>query len=361
MNSVSLCMIGVFPPPVRGKTLVNQYMRERLGSVQIEPTLVRLPASLNRKLYENILRARKIIIALFSFLRIMLCDRIDSVYLAFSGGYGQLYDILFLSIARVFGRHIYVHHHSYAYLDRPGLMTRLALLVAGKQTTHITLSENMASKLQSMYPSVNKTLVISNAVFLDSSFIQGKLADFGLQTIGFLSNISKSKGVFSFLDVVAELEKHEIKINALIAGPFEDIQTEKEVKKRLSHLRTVKYVGPKYGDEKTAFYDQIDVLLFPTQYLDEAEPLVILEAMRQGVPVITYKRGCIGDMIKPECGLAINQQEDYISNSVLQLLSWQSSPIEFQTVSNNARKRFTVLHRASEKKLKLLSEQLFLV
>ncbi len=53
---------------------------------------------------------------------------------------------------------------------------------------------------------------------------------------------------------------------------------EPEFRKLLEAAGYASYLGPIYGDAKTAFYGNLDVLLFPSNYVNEAEPLVIHEA-----------------------------------------------------------------------------------
>jgi glycosyltransferase involved in cell wall biosynthesis len=71
----------------------------------------------------------------------------------------------------------------------------------------------------------------------------------------------------------------------------------------------VEYVGPVYGGQKERFYRQLDVFLFPTNYANEAEPLVIYEAMRQGVHVIACDRGAIAEMLSNGAGLAFSREQ----------------------------------------------------
>ncbi len=48
--------------------------------------------------------------------------------------------------------------------------------------------------------------------------------------------------------------------------------------------------------------------MFPTNYANEAEPLVIYEAMRQGVHVIACDRGAIAEMLRNGGGLAFTRE-----------------------------------------------------
>jgi glycosyltransferase involved in cell wall biosynthesis len=64
-----------------------------------------------------------------------------------------------------------------------------------------------------------------------------------------------------------------------------------------------------YGADKERFYRQLDVFLFPTNYANEAEPLVIYEAMLQGVHVIACDRGAIAEMLSNGAGLAFSKDQ----------------------------------------------------
>jgi glycosyltransferase involved in cell wall biosynthesis len=95
----------------------------------------------------------------------------------------------------------------------------------------------------------------------------------------------------------------QIEYRAHIAGPVAEAARE-TFEKLLSSASQVEYVGPVFGEAKDAFYRQLDVFLFPTKYANEAEPLVVYEAMRQGVYVIACDRGAISEMLRNGAGVA---------------------------------------------------------
>lgn len=57
------------------------------------------------------------------------------------------------------------------------------------------------------------------------------------------------------------------------------------------------YLGKRYGEEKTRFLQDADIFVFPTYYPNECFPLVLLEAMQQGLPCISTNEGGIPDII----------------------------------------------------------------
>jgi glycosyltransferase involved in cell wall biosynthesis len=163
--------------------------------------------------------------------------------------------------------------------------------------------------------------------------------------IGFFGNISEAKGVFDFLRVASKLESEGWNITARLAGPFVDRETESRVRQYMRSLRSIEYVGPTYGKEKDKFFEGIDVLLFPTRYQNEAEPVTIHEAMAHGVPVIAYGRGAIEEVVDEDCGFIVSVGEDFVSAAVERLRIWKNSVGDFQGVSQGARARFERVHQ----------------
>jgi glycosyltransferase involved in cell wall biosynthesis len=70
------------------------------------------------------------------------------------------------------------------------------------------------------------------------------------------------------------------------------------------------YWGKKYGQDKDAFFRNADIFVFPTYYPNECFPLVLLEAMQQGLPCISTMEGGITSIIDDgKTGLLVNRQD----------------------------------------------------
>lgn len=330
--------MGAFPTPVHGMAVVNEAVRDRFVEAGVEPVVIDVSAtSLDRSLAVRLGRLPKVVRGLGRML-FSRCSRDGSLYMSVSGGAGQVYEVFFLLLARLRRMRVYLHHHSFAYLDRPSWITRVLTAVAGPASVHITQSPGMAARLLILYPSVRRVIPISNAVFLIGGRAQTVSARSALKTLGFISNISAEKGVFEFLDLVAASEAEGVMLQAKLAGPFQDTETERRVRQRLGELRTVEYVGPQYGEAKEAFFATIDALIFPTH--NETEGIVNHEAMCHGLPVIVYGRGCIPEIVQPDCGLVIDPMEPFVPAAAAQIKAWIDSPEVFQAASRVARERF---------------------
>jgi glycosyltransferase involved in cell wall biosynthesis len=109
-------------------------------------------------------------------------------------------------------------------------------------------------------------------------------------------------------------------------------------------LQNVEYIGPKYGTDKDDFYEEIDILVFPTRYINEAEPLVILEAMCRGIPIIAYGRGCIPEILYADCGKVVDTRQEFVPAAMEQIIKWLWNPKVFEAASRAASGRFLEIY-----------------
>jgi len=82
------------------------------------------------------------------------------------------------------------------------------------------------------------------------------------------------------------------------------------------------------------------VFVFPTRYRNEAEPLVVLEALRAGCPVIAYARGCIAEMLGQGGGFAIPIGTEFVGPALDQLEVWRGEGGSFQSRREAAVRQF---------------------
>lgn len=69
------------------------------------------------------------------------------------------------------------------------------------------------------------------------------------------------------------------------------------------------YFGRRYGTDKEFFLRNTDIFVFPTYYSNECFPLVLIEAMQQGLPCISTVEGGIPSIIdNRKTGLLVKRQ-----------------------------------------------------
>ena len=225
--------------------------------------------------------------------------------------------------------------------------------------THVFLSNQMENSFARQYennpPALRKTVALSNAAFIDDRNPRQLNCNAAIR-IGFISNISKSKGIDTFLDTLEKLDAEGIDFEALIAGPFGNQREKREILPRILARRNAAYKGALHDQEKEDFYDSIDVLLFPSRYKNEAEPLVIYEAMCRGIVVIANEIGCIKDAIDIPQLVVANKNEfaDQATEHVLTLESGET----LRDLSQQCRRQFQIRKLEGVSSLALLIENL---
>lgn len=317
-----LFVVGPLPPPVHGASMITRSMVDLLRTSCIAVVECNIsPSAKVRGWRWHISRARAYIRTLR---RIIAVPSGSMVYIALSGGNGLIYDLLVVLSARLKAHRLTLHHHSFDYVDRDRLVFSLLLMVAPRRHLHLVLCQDMARKLMARYRRKLDYCHISNLCFFPPRPIAARERS-ELQSIGFLSNISLDKGIDRFLDLAGRLAARD-DIRFHIAGPFANEDARLYVERRLADLPNVIYRGPLYGEQKQEFYDTIDLFVFLSRYSNEAEPLVIYEAMSAGLPVVVTARGCLCEMADPEAAVIIDRNGDDIDSVVRRITEWKDVP-----------------------------------
>jgi glycosyltransferase involved in cell wall biosynthesis len=313
-----IAFVGPLPPPLNGFSNVCAMMLAMLRSNGEVHVFDRAPKHK---------QPRQLITQLLQPLRYaVLCLRRRDVvlYLALSGAYGQIYDWLYVLVSKALRRPIYIHHHSFAYIYQP---TRLNhwFFAWVRSADHIVLSRSMGDALVGLYGlDPARVKAVSNAAFYTpAEASRCAVAERAPLQLGYLSNITFEKGIVEFFAILDRLRELHIDYRAHIAGPVAEAARE-TFDKLLSGASRVEYVGPVFGEAKDAFYRQLDVFLFPTKYANEAEPLVVYEALRQGVYVIACDRGAISEMLRNGAGVAF-ARDQIIDSAAAQIAAFDSN------------------------------------
>lgn len=349
-----IVVIGPFPPPVHGMATTNLEVYDQLQSIGASLEKIDTsPRNLNRSLWIRPRRAVKILISLLRFFSLRGL-RGGTMYMSVSGGLGQIYECVFIVVARWRRMRIYLRHCSFSYLNRPRFITKLLVKAAGPNSTHITQCEKMVDRLKILYRAP-QVIAISNAVLYPIGPVSVRK---NLYTTGFLGNISPEKGVFEFLDLMVAMDEEKLPVIGKLAGPFQDARTEALVRVRLKRISNVEYVGPQYGKAKERFFAGIDVLIFPTRYENETEAKVNHEAMSRGIPVIVYGRGCIPDIVDSDCGRIVDTTEPFVSVALAQIKTWLKDSSVFEAASQAAAFRFAATRSQSLQRWQALLQEI---
>jgi glycosyltransferase involved in cell wall biosynthesis len=128
-------------------------------------------------------------------------------------------------------------------------------------------------------------------------------------TVLFLSNFIPEKGLDDFLKLADHFGTYGIRARFLAAGA--PVSEEQLAELRATVGDNTKILGPVGPTEKWQLLRRADLLVFPSRYHFEAQPLVIVESMAAGLPVVAFNIGGIGDIITDGVSGRLVQVGDY--------------------------------------------------
>lgn len=108
----------------------------------------------------------------------------------------------------------------------------------------------------------------------------------------FVGSLQEGKGVMEILKTALHLKTlgREGEFFFRIVGKWFSDEFEKEARRFVDDsglLKSVEFVGQLTGDDKWQSYAEADVFFFPTHYASEATPIVLMEALGMGLPILS--------------------------------------------------------------------------
>lgn len=154
----------------------------------------------------------------------------------------------------------------------------------------------------------------------------------------YLSNFIRSKGYFDLLEAAKRLKGREIRFH--FAGNFfrpED-ETEFHAFVKTEGLEPlVRYHGVVTGERKKSLLERSDIFALPTYYPNEGQPISIIEAMGNGLAVISTAHAGIPDMVSGENGYLVGAQAPDEIASVLEAILQDRRPLPAMARANRSK------------------------
>lgn len=302
----ALWFVGALPPPLNGQSNCNRAMLEAFATRNAALRLHDIGGTNGSKL-RGVVRA---ITALA-----LRSRRRDRAYLSIPGQNGVWLFAPLVLLLRLCGIVHYVHHHSFRPINAgPARAMRLLVACGGHRQRHILLSPDMRRRFTDMYLRGDD----ARSASLSNAYLFGPNTDTVPDrpnrpvTLGHMSVLTREKGVSYLLQLFAGLLAQGHDWCLVLAGPCADPALRAEIDAAVAaHPGHVEYRGALEGADKERFFADIDLFVLATTLVDEAEPLVMLEAFARGVDVVASDTGCIRDRIRtPQHLLALEFPTD---------------------------------------------------
>jgi glycosyltransferase involved in cell wall biosynthesis len=181
-------------------------------------------------------------------------------------------------------------------------------MLGGARQTHLFLCSSMKDMFVRNYGEID-SIVISNATFFETlkahpSLIRRIGTSKEPLKVGYFSRLSFDKGFDRFLSVAARMRSTECCFYAAGGADYFDGRIGVEHDDGLYEYR-----GEISGVAKWEYLTSIDVLLFPSRYASEAEPVAVIEAILSQVAVLSTGRGCLQTVLSAG---VVSDENDYV-------------------------------------------------
>lgn len=344
--------IVVVPPPEEGQTIVTQRICQAFaGALPFRLRAVRNGMGLKGLVWRGL---KHLWLIAHLLVGLIASHGRRRAYFVPDSNLGLWLNLLEAPLLRLGYHDVWLHHHVFRYISERDPRMALMLRILGPETHHVVLGEAMADGLRTHY-GADKFHVLGNSAFVED--VPEARRRTSLKTIGFLSNITPEKGIGLFMETMRDLQEDASAPECVIAGPIADPDLRVQVEAFCAEApERRRWLGSVYGAEKKAFFEQIDLLLFPSQYPNEALPVTICEALAAGAPVLATERGCIPDQL---AGTGWVFHEDvFREKAAAQVRGWMQDQIGFARASDAAHARYESQREADTRALKRLTERM---
>lgn len=358
-------MIGTLPPPIHGAAVMTKMIKDSaLINESVDMDWVNLSTS--RSLKEigksGFLKYFRQLKSLVRLIYLLCVNHYELAYITLTcHGSGFLKDAPFAILCKLRGLRLIIHQHNKGMKRNvESKLFRPLLKTVYRNSVVVLLSERLYPDIESIV-SHHQIRIIPNGIREANSSIP-RYRESSIPRLLFLSNLIPSKGVHVLLQALRILKDRELEFECEFIGEeTRDITKDNLIEyiQKLDLVSEVAYVGKKFGERKEEELRQGDIFVFPTFYDNEAFPLVILEAMQFGLPVVTTSEGGISDIVKDgETGFICKSQDPVdLADKLQQLIE---NPMLRSEMGKEGKKRYMENFTVSdfeERMLKLFLEE----
>ncbi len=304
------------PPPVHGAAMMGKFIEEStVINSSFNADYINLSASNDiREVGKGgISKIFSTLTIMARVLKALLSKRYELCYMTLTAkGYGYYKDLMVVAILKIFRKKIIYHFHNKGVATQEqNTIDNLLYRFTFKATKSILLSSLL-------YPDISRYVNREDVFFCANGIpeletdaaIKKRYNSLNTCNLLFLSNMVAEKGVLVLLNACKLLKENGTLFECHFVGAWADVSedTFNQYVSKNNLSDCIFTHGKKYDQDKLKFYRSADIFVFPTFYHNECFPLVLLEAMQFGLPLISTNEGGIADIISDgETGFIVAQ------------------------------------------------------
>lgn len=346
---IDVIVISQLPPPVHGSTIMTRTFLAACENAGLTVSLIdrRFSTSVDEIGATSV---RKVLsgVSLFTRLWRGLARRRSASVVFFTTNRGPSFwmDVILSALLRIKRRAYiaYIHTSGYSELADSGpLQKRGVRVILGGASAVVVLGESMREDVRRFSDTVE---VIPNTVDDQGTTVEPSI---GSPQLVFMSNLIPGKGAEDFMRIASHCLAEEPAARAVVIGGSANASYIDALRSMLDdEVRPrVCFAGALYDDEKDHVIGASSVLVFPSTYQFEAQPLTLLESLRLAVPVVAYDVGGIKDVVKQGTNGYLVAMNDWRSASERCLEILRSERLRLR-LSEGARDTFNLRFSAKQ-------------
>jgi glycosyltransferase involved in cell wall biosynthesis len=290
-----ILMVGPHPQQMIGgvsamiTTILNSDLPRQF---QIHHIATVVPGSKRGKLWTALM-------ALGRFLWHLIRRPIQLVYVHVGGDKSIYRKSPFILLGKLFGKKILLHWHggnvARYYHSRSVLGEWYLRSVIRLSDRILAVSEHTKVALQRFLPG-HDIHALPNAIDTSELSVARRSSVNGAPArVLYMGHLLPEKGIYDLVKAMPRIIVEAPDTKFLFCGPYE-VEKVRQICQRKGLMPFVEHVGPIPMQERLRFYQRADILVLPSY--DEGMPIVVLEAMAIGLPIVTTPVGGIPEIIK---------------------------------------------------------------
>src|SRR3569833_401327 len=298
-----LLFILHLPPPVHGAAIMGDLIRnstvinDTFEADYINLSIAKKLSEIQKYSMQKFFRLLQLQAKVFWALK---KNKYDLCYITLTvNGSGFYKDLLIVVLLKMFRRRIIYHFHNKGVeTTSRWAFNRWLYRFTFRNTKSILLSSHLYSDIR-QYVAEKDVYFCPNGIPTISVPDIERPVKNGNEVckLLFFSNMMLQKGVYVLLDACKIMKDKGIKFECHFVGAWSDI-SEIEFMNEVEKSGLQGYIfayGGQYGSDKTKFFRDSDVFIFPTY--NETFGLVNLEAMQFSLPVVSTTEGGISEVV----------------------------------------------------------------
>lgn len=340
-----ILVVGQTPPPIGGQAVMIEHLvNAKFRDSKIYHVRMCFSRGMKDMGKIQICKIYHLVEIIFKIYYYRIFKKVSILYYPPSGPNSAVYrDIAILFTTRWLFKDTIFHFHasglSTHYSKMSKWMKFLFRICFFKPTVSIHLSESCPKEGEFLFS--EKCYIVPNGL-PDIANKPNKITHSSPIRILFIGLLEESKGEMDLIKAVEVLKKEGVNIQAKIAGEFKSIEYQdifNQYIKEHNLTNEIHYIGIIKGNEKNNSFRNADIFCFPSYFHSESFPLVLIEAMEYGLPIIASKWRGISDMIKDHYNGLLCEIKDpkSIADKIKEI--YENTALR-EYIATNARKSF---------------------